>query len=481
MANEEDKQFSEADDFPTVSLPGTGSGGTFQMTQIGPYKLVRTLGEGGFGYVFLAEQEKPIKRQVALKVIKPGMDTKRVIARFEAERQALALLNHPHIAKVFDAGSTDEGRPFFVMEYVEGVPITDYCDQKKLSVKKRLELFIKVCEALHHAHQKGIIHRDIKPSNVLVSEEDGHAVPKVIDFGIAKAISQQLTEETIFTEQGQLVGTPEYMSPEQADLGNQDIDTLTDVYSLGVLLYELLTGTLPFDPQTLRKVAFREIQRIICEQEPPRPSTRISLNLEESKTIAENRQTAIRNLQKQLHNELEWIPLMAMRKERQRRYQSAADLAEDMQNYLDGNPLTAGPESRAYQIKKYIQRNRVFVTSAASIMLVLIIGIVASTFFAIQAKKQELIAKQNKDVAEAAQAEETIQREIAEDRAEELSRQLYCNLIQSAQVELENLEIQRAYDLLQKCPEHQRGWEWHYLLGKLDYSTYTIFTDNYSL
>ncbi|RKY10524.1 MAG: hypothetical protein DRP56_00720, partial [Planctomycetota bacterium] len=366
---------------------------------------------------------------------KPGMDTKRVIARFEAERQALALLNHPNIAKVFDAGSTDEGRPYFVMEYVEGVSITDYCDQHQLSIKERLELFIKVCEALHHAHQKGIIHRDIKPSNVLVSEEDGHAVPKVIDFGIAKAISQHLTEETIFTEQGQLVGTPEYMSPEQADLGNQDIDTLTDVYSLGVLLYELLTGALPFDPQTLRKAAFREIQRIICEQEPPRPSTRISLHVEDSKTIADNRQTAIRTLQRQLHNELEWIPLMAMRKERDRRYQSAADLAEDMQRYLTGEALLAGPDSDIYKIKKFTKRHRRQLISVASFLIIS----VSIVFAVLQSGKIR--------------------------RQDEINNKiLYANTIKQAANEYyENFNRERARELLKSCSVEQRGWEWYYL------------------
>jgi len=440
------------------------------ISQIGHYKLIKTLGEGGFGYVYLAEQQEPIKRQVALKIIKPGMDSKQVIARFEAERQALALLNHPNIAKVFDAGSTDEGRPYFVMEYVEGIPITDYCDKHRLSIKERLELFIKVCEALHHAHQKGIIHRDIKPSNVMVSEEDGHAVPKVIDFGVAKAISQNLTEETIFTEQGQLVGTPEYMSPEQADLNNQDIDTRTDIYSLGVLLYELLTGTLPFDPQTLRKAAFREIQQIIREQEPPQPSSRLSIDSEQAKTIAENRKTAIKTLQKQLHNELEWIPLKAMRKESDHRYQSASEFAEDIQNYLSGSPLIAGPESKVYRIKKYVRRNRVFVTSVTLIIAVLIIGIIVSIFFAVRAEKakeeetkQRQVAEEEKQNALKAEQEIKKQAEIAGIEKAKAEEQLYANQISAAQKAFEAGAPDNAIQILLSCSEELRHWEWYYL------------------
>ncbi len=380
MEKEEDKKPSAESGFPTVSLPGTGSGDTIQMTQIGPYKLIRTLGEGGFGYVFLANQQEPVKRQVALKIIKPGMDSKQVIARFEAERQALALLNHPNIAKIFDGGNTDNGRPYFVMEHVEGIPITDYCDKYQLSIKERLELFIIVCEAIHYAHQKGIIHRDIKPSNVLVCNENGHGVPKLIDFGIAKALGQNLTEETIFTAAGQLIGTPEYMSPEQADLGNRDIDTLADVYSLGVLLYELLTGALPFNPKTLRKAAFKEIQRIICEQEPPRPSTILSVETEEAKTIAENRHTALKNLKKQLHDELEWIPLKALRKERQQRYKTATEFADDIRNYLNGNPLIAGPESTSYKVKKYLVKHK-FSSTIVGLLFIILIAFSYTSFY----------------------------------------------------------------------------------------------------
>ena len=273
----QDRDQGTGGDAPTASTGlREALGGLGHPERIGRYRILETLGVGGFGVVYHAEQTQPVKRRVALKVIKPGMDSRAVIARFEAERQALAMMDHPHVARVFDAGTTDEGRPFFVMEHVHGVPITEHCDVHRLDLKKRLELFILVCEAIQHAHQKGLIHRDIKPSNVLIEFQDGHAIPKVIDFGVAKAISQPLTEKTLFTEQGQLIGTPEYMSPEQAAMTAQDIDTRSDIYSLGILLYELLTGTVPFDRKTLRSAGFSEIQRIIRDVEPPRPSTRLS-------------------------------------------------------------------------------------------------------------------------------------------------------------------------------------------------------------
>jgi non-specific serine/threonine protein kinase/serine/threonine-protein kinase len=345
---------SPKDGYPTRSLPDSPEE---IGTQIGRYKLLSVLGEGGFGIVYLAEQKEPIRRQVALKIIKPGMDSKQVISRFEAERQALALLDHPNIARVFDAGATEKGRPYFVMEYVKGESITEYCDRKKLNTEQRLELFIQVCEAIQHAHQKGIIHRDIKPSNILVSLDGDKAVPKVIDFGVAKAIGQPLTERTLFTEQGQLVGTPEYMSPEQAELTSQDIDTRSDIYSLGVLLYELLTGTLPFDPKTLHEAAFDEILRIIRDEDPPRPSTRLLALGGAATPVAVSRRTDVKTLAKRLGKELEWIPLKAMRKERDRRYKTASELADDIRNYLNGNPLIAGPESVAYRARKFARKH----------------------------------------------------------------------------------------------------------------------------
>ncbi|MFC1791994.1 tetratricopeptide repeat protein [Planctomycetota bacterium] len=350
--------------------------------QIGRYKLLNVLGEGGMGIVYLAEQQRPIKRRVALKVIKPGMDSKRVIARFEAERQALALLDHPNIAHVHDAGTTEAGRPYFVMEYVKGLSITEHCDHHKLTIEDRLNLFRQVCLAVHHAHQKGIIHRDIKPSNILVSIQDDKATPKIIDFGVAKAIAQPLTERTLATEDSQLLGTPEYMSPEQADMASVDIDTRSDIYSLGVLLYVLLTGALPFDSDTLRTGGIERIRQIIRETDPKTPSTRLTGLGEEAKKVARSRRTDIGTLAKKLHKELEWIPLKAMRKERAERYRSASEFADDIENYLKSAALIAGPESTMYLIKKFVKRKRALVTGVAAVLAVLIVGIVVSMLFA---------------------------------------------------------------------------------------------------
>jgi len=355
--------------------------------KIGRYKLLSILGEGGMGIVYLAEQEEQIRRKVALKIIKPGMDSKRIIARFEAERQAVALLDHPGIAQVYDVGTTRTGRPYFVMEHVKGLPITDYCDRHKLTIEKRLRLFQQVCLAVHHAHQKGIIHRDIKPSNIIVSAENDQPIPKIIDFGVAKAISQPLTERTLFTEENYLLGTPEYMSPEQADMSNDDIDTRSDIYSLGVLLYVLLTGVLPFDSDTLRTGGIEHIRRIICETDPRTPSTRLAKLGDEAGKLAENRRTVIHALARNLKKELEWIPLKAMRKERAERYRSASELADDIENYLKGEPLIAGPPGTGYKLKKFVRRNRVLVSGIAAVLIVLIVGVVVSTIFAIRAER----------------------------------------------------------------------------------------------
>jgi len=368
-------------------------------SRIGNYKLLKILGEGGMGIIYLAQQEKPVRRRVALKIIKPGMDTKRVLARFEAERQALALLDHPNIAKVYDAGTADSGRPYFVMEYVKGIPITEFCDRHTLSIEDRLRLFQQVCQGVQHAHQKGIIHRDIKPSNILVTSENDHVVPKIIDFGVVKALIQPLTERTLVTEQGQLFGTPEYMSPEQADMVNEDIDTRSDVYSLGVMLYVLLTGVLPFDPQTLRDSGIENIRRTIRETDPKTPSTRLTELGEEAAKIAEMRRTQIGTLAKHLKKELEWIPLKAMRKERSERYRSASELADDIDNYLNGATLIAGPPSTLYRLGKFVHRNRMLVTSCAIVFIVLVIGIVVSTAFAIGQMRALAKAEQQADLS----------------------------------------------------------------------------------
>jgi serine/threonine protein kinase len=360
---------------------------------IGHYKLLNVLGEGGMGVVYLAEQQRPVRRQVAIKIVKPGMDSRQIIARFEAERQALAILDHPNIAHVLEAGATENSRPYFVMEYVKGMPITEHCDSHKLTIEDRLNLFLQVCQAVHHAHQKGIIHRDIKPSNILVSIQGDQTVPKIIDFGVAKAINQPLTERTFFTEQGQLFGTPEYMSPEQADMANEDIDTRSDIYSLGVLLYVLLAGTLPFDSDTFRQGGFEHIRRAIRETEPKPPSTRLKSLGQEARKIAESRRTEPAILTKCLHKELEWIPLKAMRKERSERYRSASELADDIENYLQGNPLIAGPESIVYQLRKLVRRHQAFVTGIAAILIVLIAGVMGIAMFAIKAEQRRAEAQ----------------------------------------------------------------------------------------
>jgi non-specific serine/threonine protein kinase/serine/threonine-protein kinase len=365
-------------------------------TVIGPYKLLEQIGEGGFGVVYMAEQDRPVKRRIALKVIKPGMDTRQVIARFEAERQALAMMDHPNIAKVFDAGTTEpplsldgrgaggegddlaprsslltphRGRPYFVMELVQGVPITDYCDQCNLTTRERLELFVTVCQAVQHAHQKGVIHRDIKPTNILVAMQDGRPAPKIIDFGVAKAINQQLTEHTLATGYAQIIGTPLYMSPEQAELSPLGVDTRSDIYSLGVLLYELLTGTTPFDKDRLHSVPYDELRRIIREEEPPRPSTKIStLAAGMADTVAEHRRTDVRRLRQTVHGELDWIVMKALDKDRNRRYEIASGLGRDIERYLNDKPVQACPPSTVYRLRKYVRRHRVPLTFAALLL-----------------------------------------------------------------------------------------------------------------
>ncbi len=408
-------------DHPLSEAPGT---------VIGRYKLLQQIGEGGFGVVFLAEQERPVKRRVALKIIKPGMDTCQVIARFEAERQALAMMDHPNIAKVHDAGTTEAGstedgagskeefllhaprspllapstgRPYFVMELVQGVPITEYCDQCNLTTDERLALFVTVCQAVQHAHQKGVIHRDIKPTNVLVAMQDGQPAPKIIDFGVAKAINQQLTEHTLLTAFAQMVGTPLYMSPEQAELSPLGVDTRSDIYSLGVLLYELLTGTTPFDKDRLHAASYDGLRRIICEEEPPRPSARIStLAADVATTVAEHRRTDARRLRQTVRGELDWIVMKCLEKDRNRRYETPNSLARDIERYLHDEPVQACPPSIAYRVSKFVRRNKVAVLAASAIVVSLTIASALSTWLYLrerEARRQAEFGAQIYDVA----------------------------------------------------------------------------------
>jgi serine/threonine protein kinase len=404
-------------------------------TRLGPYKLLQKLGEGGMGAVYLAEQEQPVKRRVALKIIKAGLDSAHVLARFEQERQALALMDHPHIAKVLEAGTTAGGRPYFVMELVKGVPITKICDQEHLTPKERLELFIPVCQAVQHAHQKRTIHRDLKPSNVLIALYDGKAVPKVIDFGAAKAAAQQLTERTMFTEVGQIVATLEYMAPEQAELNNLDIDTRADIYSLGVLLYELLTGSPPFPGKPLRGAAFTEILRILREVEPPKPSTKLS-GSEGLPAIAAQRKLEPAKLMRLVQGDLDWIVMKALEKDRGRRYETANGLALDLQRYLADEPVLAGPPGLAYRLRKFVRRNRGPVAASAVLLLALVGGMVGTTWGLVEAQRQ-------RDAAEAARNDAAMQHQKAE-TAESLAQERLAEVRIQKQRAQEEAAIARA-------------------------------------
>jgi serine/threonine protein kinase/Flp pilus assembly protein TadD len=395
--HDEDRSFLHGTAPWVTPTPG-GKSSPDPPTQIGPYKLRQQLGEGGFGVVHLAEQEQPVRRQVALKVIKPGMDSAQVIARFESERQALALMEHPGIAKVLDAGATDTGQPYFVMELVRGVPITDFCDKHRLPVDKRLELFVSVCQAIQHAHHKGVIHRDIKPSNVLVTTHEGSVAVKVIDFGIAKATQQPLTDKAVFTADGQMIGTPGYMSPEQA--AGLDIDTRSDVYSLGVLLYELLTGVAPVPRQQFLAGGYATLQRLICEEEPPRPSARLSALEEAAATDrARARGTDPRQLVRLLAGDLDWVVMKALEKDRNRRYPTPGSLAEDVERYLHREVVLARPPSATYRLGKFARRHRGAMLAAAAVAAALLTGTAVSVWQAVRATRAERAASQDRDRA----------------------------------------------------------------------------------
>jgi len=409
--------------------------------RIGRYKLLQQIGEGGCGVVYMAEQEEPVRRRVALKVIKLGMDTKSVVARFEAERQALALMDHPNIAKVYDAGATETGRPFFIMELVRGTRITDYCDEAKLSTRQRLGLFIQVCQAIQHAHQKGIIHRDLKPSNILVTINDNVAVPKVIDFGIAKATSdQRLTDKTLFTAYEQFIGTPAYMSPEQAVMTSLDIDTRSDIYSLGVLLYELLTGKTPFDPKALLEAGFDEMRRTIREKEPERPSTRLSTLIDaEATNLAHRRQIEAPKLIHQLQGDLDWIVMKALEKDRARRFETASALATDIQRYLRNEAVEARPPSAAYRFQKLVRRNKAAFGAAGATSLALVIGLGLSLHLYVE----EQHATQRAIAAEKDQAR---LRKDAEQRAELGQKMTAAGLL------LSHGDYRKAEELINQLP-----------------------------
>ena len=424
--------------------------------QLGPYHILEEIGEGGCGIVYMAEQESPVRRKVAVKVIKSGMDTRQVIARFAAERQALALMEHPNIARVLDAGSSEQGRPYFVMELVKGVPITEFCDERKLNPRERIELFIQVCQAVQHAHQKGVIHRDLKPSNVMITMIDGRPVPKVIDFGVAKAVGQRLTQQTMFTRYDQMIGTPAYMSPEQAELSGVDVDTRSDVYALGAMLYELLAGAPPIEEATLREAGLDEIRRTIRETDPPKPSTRIQTSKDKLHSLAARHQMEPAVLRRHLTGDLDWVVMKALEKQRSRRYDTVSAFAADLERFLADEPVEAGPPSVVYRARKFIRRHRAASAAGAVVALAVLGGLALVTYGWIWQSRQNAIVQQLADEKEA-------ERKLAVDNLYYADIQLAYNQWQSGQVQ-KTLDL-LAHHVPRNGDPDRRGWEWFYLLS----------------
>jgi eukaryotic-like serine/threonine-protein kinase len=494
-AHEQAGQFLQ----PTVALSPASAPFEKPGDRIGRYKLLEQIGEGGFGVVWMAEQREPVQRKVALKIIKAGMDTREVIARFEAERQALALMDHPGIASILDGGATEAGRPYFVMELVNGIPITDYCDQKKLPTADRLQLFMKVCHAVQHAHQKGIIHRDLKPSNVLVTLYDGEPVPKVIDFGVAKALGQKLTQKTLFTAFQHMIGTPAYMSPEQAELSGLDIDTRSDIYSLGVLLYELLTGVTPFDKETLAKAAFDELRRMFRETEPSRPSTRLQTLGEKLTEVAQRRHTEPTALRRLLRGDLDWIVMKCLEKDRQRRYETPDALAMDVARHLGQEPVTAAAPDAFYLAGKFVRRHKAGLATATALTLALVAGLVVSLWqagVAGQAQRSAEVAQRSAEAARHKEAQMRIRAEqergraeglraTAEDQARQIGRQLYASEMSMGLRTWQGGDVAGALAALERYrpqpgQEDLRGFEWYYL-WRLCHSEQLTLTGHSSL
>ncbi len=420
---------------------------------VGPYKLRKEIGEGGFGIVYMATQQTPMRRDVALKIIKPGMDSREVIVRFEAERQALAMMDHPNIARVFDAGQTENGRPYFVMELVKGIPITDFCDKNNLNTSERLKLFISVCHAVQHAHQKGVIHRDLKPTNILVTL-DGDPAAKVINFGVAKAISHRLTEKTLFTHRGQMIGTPQYMSPEQAEMSGLDVDTRSDIYSLGVVLYELLTGTTPLDADRLRTAGHVEMQRIIQDEEPPKPSTKLNTLGKSLAVVCQRRRTDLRRLHQSIRGDLDWIVMKALEKRRDRRYGTAAQFAQDIQRHLNNESIIAGRPTTRYRFSKWVRRNKLVFAAGSAVITALVLGLAAATWGFFLAQHQSQLAQ--------------LSEQIARIRSEKLSRHIYVTHVGNADEAIRKKDYHRANVELNLCDQQLRGWEWSFLNRRLE-------------